>query len=81
MATVAELRQNILNLLNDAALNPGKYVDYRVGNKTFKKSSIIKLWSSQLEVLNKMEPGDVDFMAFDVDGVDTFGVDVAQYEL
>lgn len=81
MATVAELRQNIINLLNDAALNPGRYVDYRVGNKTFKKSSIIKLWTQQLETLNKMEDGDVDFMTLDVDGVDIFGVDAAQYEL
>ena len=81
MATVAELRQNIINLLNDAALNPGKYVDYRVGNKTFKKSSIVKLWTAQLEALGKMEEGDVDFMAFDIDGVNAFGVDSAQYEL
>ena len=81
MATVAELRQNIIDLLNDAALHPGKYVDYRIGNKTFKKSSIIKLWTQQLEALGKMEEGDVDFMTFDVDGVDAFGVDTAQYEL
>jgi len=81
MATVAELRANIINLLNDAALNPGRYVDYRIGNKTFKKSSIISLWTKQLEALNKMEPGDVDFMTFDLDGVDAFGVDAAQYEL
>lgn len=81
MATVAELRANIINLLNDAALHPGKYVDYRIGNKTFKKSSIISIWTKQLEALGKMEEGDVDFMTFDVDDVDAFGIDSAQYEL
>jgi hypothetical protein len=81
MATVAELRQNIIDLLNDAALNPTKYTDYRIGNKTFKPSQLIKHFTEQLELLNTMEEGDIDWVTFDINCVNTFGQELCEYEL
>jgi len=48
MATVAEVRQAILDLLHAAATDPIRYADRKVGNVTVKPAGLIKALKEDL---------------------------------
>lgn len=85
MATLLELiatAQN--NLAVVLAADPTAYVDYRIGDKSVKKSQYVQYLLAMIKQLRETESkypdADISQMAFDFD-VTEFGEDQSEYEL
>lgn len=80
MATVSELIETAKTKLAVVlAADPNEYVDYTVGDKTFKRSQYVQYLLDLIKQLSEMDAAesDLDFIQFDFD-IDEIGHDQTQ---